>query len=162
MPSPILINVIVNGLERTASVAPRVLLSDFLREDLGLTGTHLGCEQGVCGACTVLMDGEPVRSCLILAAQAEGTSITTIEGVSPDGELTTVQQAFHDNHAMQCGFCTSGFVVSLHGMMAKTPTPKEEDVMDVLGGHLCRCTGYQNIVTAARQAAGLGVAEAHA
>jgi carbon-monoxide dehydrogenase small subunit len=136
-------------------VAPRTLLSDYLREALRLTGTHLGCAHGTCGACTVLLDGAPVRACLLFAAQADGCSVTTIEGLSPDGELTAVQQAFQDNHGMQCGFCTPGFVVSLTALLAASPRPTEDELVDTLDGHLCRCTGYQNILRAGRQAAGL-------
>jgi aerobic carbon-monoxide dehydrogenase small subunit len=153
MPAKQLIQLTVNGRLHEVAVAPRVLLADMLREELALTGTHLACEQGVCGACTILLDGRAVRSCLMLAVQANGHTITTIEGVSTDGTLTPVQQAFNDNHGMQCGFCTSGFVVSLHGLLQANPHASEAEVMDVLGGHLCRCTGYQNIIKAARQAA---------
>jgi len=136
-------------------VAPRTLLSDYLREQLRLTGTHLGCAHGTCGACTVLLDGAPVRACLLFAAQADGCAVTTIEGISPDGELTAVQQAFQDNHGMQCGFCTPGFVVSLTALLTADPHPTEDELVDTLDGHLCRCTGYQNILRAGRQAAGL-------
>jgi carbon-monoxide dehydrogenase small subunit len=153
MPAKQLIELTVNGRSHEIAVAPRVLLADLLREELALTGTHLACEQGVCGACTVLLDGQAVRSCLMLAVQANGHSVTTIEGVSADGALTPIQQAFNDNHGMQCGFCTSGFVVSLHGLLQANPDADESELMDVLAGHLCRCTGYQNIVKAARQAA---------
>jgi carbon-monoxide dehydrogenase small subunit len=130
-------------------------LSDYLREQLRLTGTHLGCAHGTCGACTVLLDGAPVRACLLFAAQADGCAVTTIEGISPDGELTAVQQAFQDNHGMQCGFCTPGFVVSLTALLTADPHPTEDELVDTLDGHLCRCTGYQNILRAGRQAAGL-------
>jgi len=136
-------------------VAPRTLLSDYLREQLRLTGTHLGCAHGTCGACTALLDGAPVRACLLFAAQADGCAVTTIEGISPDGELTAVQQAFQDNHGMQCGFCTPGFVVSLTALLTADPHPTEDELVDTLDGHLCRCTGYQNILRAGRQAAGL-------
>jgi carbon-monoxide dehydrogenase small subunit len=145
----------VNGVSHHDEVAPRTLLSDYLREQLRLTGTHLGCAHGTCGACTVLLDGAPIRACLLFAAQADGCAVTTIEGMSPDGELTPVQQAFQDNHGMQCGFCTPGFVVSLTALLAGNPRPTEDELMDTLDGHLCRCTGYQNILRAGRQAAGL-------
>ncbi|MCU1650124.1 MAG: aerobic carbon-monoxide dehydrogenase small subunit [Pseudonocardiales bacterium] len=149
------VHLVVNGVDHRAEVAPRTLLSDHLREQLRLTGTHLGCAHGTCGACTVLLDGAPVRACLLFAAQADGCAVTTIEGISPDGELTAVQQAFQDNHGMQCGFCTPGFVVSLTALLTADPHPTEDELVDTLDGHLCRCTGYQNILRAGRQAAGL-------
>jgi carbon-monoxide dehydrogenase small subunit len=149
------LSVEVNGVGHRGEVAPRTLLSDYLREALRLTGTHLGCAHGTCGACTVLLDGAPVRACLLFAAQADGCAVTTIEGISPDGELTAVQQAFQDNHGMQCGFCTPGFVVSLTALLTAAPHPTEDELVDTLDGHLCRCTGYQNILRAGRQAAGL-------
>jgi aerobic-type carbon monoxide dehydrogenase small subunit (CoxS/CutS family) len=142
----------VNGKEVQSQVPARLLLSDYLRETLNLTGTHLGCEHGICGSCTILVDGTPTRSCLTLAAQANGCTVTTIEGISPDGDLTSVQQAFNNNHAMQCGFCTSGYIISLHDLLSKNPNASDDELMDVLGGHLCRCTGYQNIIAAAREA----------
>lgn len=148
------VTVTVNGVLHEAAVPGRLLLADYLRDRLGLTGTHDGCAHGTCGACTVLVDAEAVRSCLMFAAQVDGSHITTVEGVSPDGELTPVQRAFQDNHGMQCGFCTPGIVCSLTGLLAKDPAPSEEAIIDTLNGHLCRCTGYQNIVKAARQAAG--------
>jgi len=145
----------VNGDERTATVEPRLTLADFLRERCRLTGTHLGCEHGVCGACTVLVDGRAVRSCLVFAVQADGSEVTTIEGIgSPDGELSAVQQAFRDCHGLQCGFCTPGFVVSVTAFLRDNPTPTDEDIREALGGNLCRCTGYQGIIRAVRQAAG--------
>jgi carbon-monoxide dehydrogenase small subunit len=156
-PTLIPVSVTVNGLPYEAAVPGRMLLADFLREELGLTGTHVGCGHGTCGSCTILVDGEAVRSCLQFAAQVDGCAITTVEGISPDGRLTPVQQAFQDNHGMQCGFCTPGFVCSLTGLLAKDPSPNEETIVDVLNGHLCRCTGYQNILKAARQAAGMEV-----
>jgi aerobic-type carbon monoxide dehydrogenase small subunit (CoxS/CutS family) len=146
------IDLLVNGKRHQSRVPARLLLADYLREQLNLTGTHLGCEQGICGTCTVVVDGSPARSCLMLAAQADGCTITTIEGVSLDGELTPVQQAFNNNHAMQCGFCTSGFIISLHHLLSADPNATDEEMMAVLGGHLCRCTGYQNIIAAAREA----------
>jgi carbon-monoxide dehydrogenase small subunit len=153
-PALIPISLTVNGLPVDAAVPGRMLLADFLRDELGLTGTHVGCGHGTCGSCTILVDGEAVRSCLQFAVQVDGCVITTVEGVSPDGRLTPVQQAFQDNHGMQCGFCTPGFVCSLTGLLAKDPAPSEETIVDTLNGHLCRCTGYQNILKAARQAAG--------
>lgn len=147
------VRVTVNGVAHTAAVEPRRLLSDFLREDLGLTGTHVGCEQGVCGACTVLVDGRAVRSCLMFAVQADGTSITTVEGLTPAKGLHPVQQALHEHHGLQCGFCTPGFVVSAHAFLREHPRPSEGDIREALSGNLCRCTGYQNIVRAVRQAA---------
>jgi carbon-monoxide dehydrogenase small subunit len=146
------IRLTVNGEERTAEVEPRLLLSDFLRHRLGLTGTHVGCEHGVCGACTVLIDGEPQRSCLTFAVQADGTQLTTVEGLSGDGPLGAVQQAFHETHAMQCGFCTPGFVVSISALLAETPHPSDDEVLDCVSGSLCRCTGYTSILAAVRLA----------
>lgn len=134
-----------------ARIAANRTLADYLRDDLDLTGTHVGCEHGTCGACTVLVDGEPVRSCLMLAVQMDGTSVTTVEGLSPAGELSAVQRAFNDSHAMQCGFCTPGFVVSLTALTRMDPPATEEQLVATLDGHLCRCTGYQNILKAGRQ-----------
>ena len=147
------IQVQVNGEVHDALVAPRLLLADLLREELDLTGTHLGCEHGVCGACTVLVDGRPVRACLMFAVQADGCDIQTVEGRARDTELHPVQQAFNDNHGMQCGFCTPGFLISTVALLEANPEPTEDEVLDMLGGHLCRCTGYQNIVASVRQAA---------
>ena len=144
----------VNGEEREATVEPRLTLADFLRERCHLTGTHLGCEHGVCGACTVLVDGEPVRSCLMFAVQADGVEVTTVEGLAVDGELSPVQAAFRDCHGLQCGFCTPGFVVAVTAFLAATPSPTDDEVRDALSGNLCRCTGYQGILAAVRQAAG--------
>lgn len=132
-------------------ISPCQTLADYLRDDLDLTGTHIGCEHGTCGACTVLVNGEPVRSCLMLAVQADGCSVTTVEGVSAPGELTCVQRAFNDNHAMQCGFCTPGIVVSLTALARQQPPATEEQLVATLDGHLCRCTGYQNILKAGQQ-----------
>jgi carbon-monoxide dehydrogenase small subunit len=144
----------VNGETRVATVEPRLTLADFLREQCRLTGTHLGCEHGVCGACTVLMDGAAVRSCLVFAVQADGAEITTIEGIgSPDGGLSAVQAAFRDCHALQCGFCTPGFVVSVTAFLSDHPNPTDQEIREALSGNLCRCTGYQSIVDAVRQAA---------
>ena len=147
----------VNGRDETINVEPRKLLSDALREDLDLTGTHLGCEHGVCGACTVVVDGAAVRSCLIFAVQMNGTEITTVEGLAADdGTLNPVQQAFQDCHGLQCGFCTPGFVVTLTNYLESNPEPTDDEIRDAISGNLCRCTGYQGIVNAARQAAGRG------
>ncbi|MFN3336077.1 MAG: (2Fe-2S)-binding protein [Thermomicrobium sp.] len=147
------ITVTVNGRRISAVVEPRMTLADFLREELGLTGTKLGCEHGVCGSCTVLWDGAAVRSCLVLAAQADGANITTIEGLATDGTLHPVQQAFWEAHALQCGFCTPGMVLTAVALLAENPNPSEEEIREALSGNLCRCTGYQNIVRAVQLAA---------
>jgi carbon-monoxide dehydrogenase small subunit len=145
----------VNGQRREATVEPRMTLADFLRERCRLTGTHLGCEHGVCGACTVLMDGEAVRSCLVFAVQANGTDVTTIEGIAaPDGELSPIQSAFRECHGLQCGFCTPGFVMSLTAYLRDNPQASDDGIREALSGNVCRCTGYQGILKAARQAAG--------
>jgi carbon-monoxide dehydrogenase small subunit len=138
----------VNGMPHQVACEPRKLLSDVLREDCRLTGTHVGCEHGVCGACTVQIDGKPVRSCLTFAVQAEGTQIRTIEAMSPDGRLSVLQQALHECHGLQCGFCTAGIVMTFDTYLRENPQPTEAEVRDVLSGNLCRCTGYQNIVRA--------------
>jgi carbon-monoxide dehydrogenase small subunit len=143
----------VNGERYRAVVEPRKTLADFLREDCALTGTHLGCEHGVCGACTVLIDGDAVRSCLMFAVQAEGAEVTTVEGIAPPGELGPVQEAFREEHGLQCGFCTPGFVMSLHAYLAEHPQPNRDEIREALSGNLCRCTGYQGIVRAAERAA---------
>ncbi len=144
----------VNGVRRRASVPPRLTLADYLRERCGLTGTHLGCEHGVCGACSVLLDGDAVRSCLVFAVQADGSEVTTIEGIAgPDGELSNVQAAFRDEHGLQCGFCTPGFVVSVTAFLRDNPDPTDEEIRVGLSGNLCRCTGYQGIIKAVRTAA---------
>jgi carbon-monoxide dehydrogenase small subunit len=144
----------VNGRVREADVEPRTLLSDFLRHDVGLTGTHVGCEHGVCGACTVQVDGEPVRSCLMLAVQARGRSVLTVEGLAgAGGELHPLQQAFHEHHALQCGFCTPGMLMAAEALLRGNPEPSEREVREGLAGHLCRCTGYEGIVAAVRAAA---------
>jgi carbon-monoxide dehydrogenase small subunit len=151
------VQVTVNGASRAATVEPRLTLADFLRERCQLTGTHLGCEHGVCGACTVLLDGAAVRACLVFAVQADGCEVTTIEGIAADdGELSSVQQAFRDCHGLQCGFCTPGFVLSVTAFLRDNPHPTDEQVRDGLSGNLCRCTGYQGILAAVRQAAGAG------
>jgi aerobic carbon-monoxide dehydrogenase small subunit len=145
----------VNGTDRSATVEPRLTLADFLRDRCHLTGTHLGCEHGVCGACTVLLDGEAVRSCLVFAVQADGAEVTTIEGIaSPDGELSPVQAAFRDHHGLQCGFCTPGFVLSATAFLRDNPDPSDDEIRTGLSGNLCRCTGYQGILVAIRAAAG--------
>ena len=144
----------VNGQDRRVLVEPRKTLADTLRENCGLTGTHLGCEHGVCGACTVLLDGAAVRSCLLFAVQAEGAEVTTIEGLSPsDGSLSPVQEAFRQCHGLQCGFCTPGFVVSATAFLREHPHPTEVELREGLSGNLCRCTGYQGILAAVRLAA---------
>ncbi|MEU0372261.1 (2Fe-2S)-binding protein [Streptomyces sp. NPDC006283] len=147
------IDVTVNGRAVAAEVESRLLLSDFLRDRLGLTGTHVGCEHGVCGACTVLVDGEPVRTCLTLAVQCEGADIRTVEGLAPgDTPLTPVQRAFHECHGMQCGFCTPGFLMTTTALTERPERPDGDQVADALAGHLCRCTGYRNIRRAVGQA----------
>jgi aerobic carbon-monoxide dehydrogenase small subunit len=141
----------VNGEEHGAQVEPRMLLSDFLRHRLSLTGTHVGCEHGVCGACTVLVDGQPVRSCLMFAVQADGATVATVEGLAgAEAKLHPVQQAFHEAHGMQCGFCTPGFVMSVVALLERDPEASDEELMDALSGNLCRCTGYANIIEAAK------------
>jgi aerobic carbon-monoxide dehydrogenase small subunit len=148
------IEVRVNGAERRAAVEPRLTLADFLRDRCHLTGTHLGCEHGVCGACTVLLDGEAVRSCLVFAVQADGAEVTTIEGIAVDGELSPVQAAFRDQHGLQCGFCPPGFVLSATAFLRDNPDPTDDEIRTGLSGNLCRCTGYQGILAAIRAAAG--------
>jgi aerobic carbon-monoxide dehydrogenase small subunit len=148
------VTVIVNGRHASAAVPARRLLSDLLRHDLRLTGTHVGCEHGVCGACTVLLDGEPVRSCLTFAVSVDGHEITTIEGLAADdGTLHPVQAAFHELHGLQCGFCTPGFVMSICGFLAERPHPAEDEIREGVAGNLCRCTGYANIIRAVARAA---------
>lgn len=158
--SPIAIQLRVNGIEQEATVPPRLLLSDFLRHELGLTGTHVGCEHGVCGACTVLLDGAAVRSCLMFAVQADGAEVRTVESLTrPDGSLSTIPAAFRDEHGLQCGFCTPGIMMSLAALetdAARSGPVGREAVVDSLAGHLCRCTGYRNIVRAADRALGDG------
>jgi carbon-monoxide dehydrogenase small subunit len=148
------VTVTVNGEERTAVVEPRKTLADFLRQDCALTGTHLGCEQGACGACSVMLDGQAVRSCLVFAVQAEGREITTIEGLTgSDGKLTAVQEAFRAEHGLQCGFCTPGFVVSATAFLDENPDPSDEEIQEAMSGNLCRCTGYQGILKAVKRVA---------
>jgi carbon-monoxide dehydrogenase small subunit len=153
-PPSIAVRVRVNGRERAETVPPRLLLCDFLRARLRLTGTHVGCEHGVCGACTVLLDGEPVRSCLLMAVQVDGREITTVEGLAPDAEhLHPVQQAFHEEHGLQCGFCTPGVIMSAVNLLNVNPKPTEREIREGIAGNFCRCTGYQHIVNAIQHAA---------
>ena len=153
MGEPVRIALRINGEECTASVEPRESLADCLREHLGLTGTHLGCEHGVCGACTVVVNGHTARACLLLAVEADGSEVTTVEGVAAGDVLHPVQQAFMEEHALQCGFCTPGFVVTLYQLFREQPNADEAEIREHLGGNLCRCTGYQNILAAAVKAA---------
>jgi carbon-monoxide dehydrogenase small subunit len=146
----------VNGVVHELAVPARRLLSDALRHDLGLTGTHVGCEHGVCGACTVLVDGRPMRSCLMFAVSAQDSEITTVEGLAePDGSLGPVQRAFAESHGLQCGFCTPGFLTTITAGLRENPTPTHEEAREMIAGNLCRCTGYQNIVKAVERAAEL-------
>jgi carbon-monoxide dehydrogenase small subunit len=145
--------VTVNGTRYERSVEPRLLLSDFLRRDLGLTGTHVGCEHGVCGACTVLLDGQPVRSCLMFAVQASGHEVTTVEGLGTPENLHPLQHAFWESHAAQCGYCTPGFLMTLVPFLQDHPDPTEQEIREAISGNLCRCTGYQHIVDAVKLAA---------
>jgi carbon-monoxide dehydrogenase small subunit len=147
------ITLTINGRAHAISVEPRRTLADAIREDCGQTGTHIGCEHGVCGACTVIVDGAPMRSCLMFAAQADGKTIRTVEGLAEGDTLHPMQQAFMDNHALQCGFCTPGFLMLAVGVLEREPDISDDDLMDVLSSNLCRCTGYQNIIKAVRAAA---------
>ena len=148
------IRVTINGRPAEGEAEPRKLLADFIREDLGLTGTHLGCEHGVCGACTILLDGEPVRSCLLFAVQADGHDLLTVEGLAPGPDLLhPIQEAFWECHGLQCGFCTPGFLLTIKVYLEENPAPTEREVREALSGNLCRCTGYQNIVKATLRAA---------
>ena len=146
--------VTVNGTVYEREVEPRLLLSDFIRHDLGLTGTHVGCEHGVCGACTILFDGQPVRSCLIFAIQADGHELATVEGLGTINDLHPLQEAFWETHGLQCGFCTPGFLMTLVPFLEENPQPTDEEIRTILSGNLCRCTGYQHIEDAVRLAAG--------
>ncbi|HVB13159.1 MAG TPA: (2Fe-2S)-binding protein [Candidatus Dormibacteraeota bacterium] len=150
----------VNGEPRQGTVEARRTLADFLREELALTGTHLGCEHGVCGACTVLVDGEPARSCLMLAVQSRGCEVLTIEGLAPEGELSPLQQAMWDNHSFQCGFCTPGFLMQITALLEESPNPTESEVREALSGNICRCTGYESIVKGVMAAIGSSGSEA--
>jgi carbon-monoxide dehydrogenase small subunit len=143
----------INGHEHAVRVEPRRTLADAIREDCGQTGTHIGCEHGICGACTVLVDDEPVRSCLMFAVQADGRTIRTVEGLADGGTLHPMQQAFMDHHGLQCGFCTPGFLMLAVGVLEREPDISDEDLLDVLSSNLCRCTGYQNIIKAVRAGA---------
>jgi carbon-monoxide dehydrogenase small subunit len=147
------VRVNVNGKSHARFVEPRMTLADFLRHELGLTGTHLGCEHGVCGACTVLVDGHSARACLMFAVQTSGREITTVEGLAPEGKLNALQQSFVDNHGLQCGFCTPGMLLTLTELLRDNPDPSEQDVREAITGNLCRCTGYAGIVAAALDAA---------
>jgi aerobic-type carbon monoxide dehydrogenase small subunit (CoxS/CutS family) len=149
----IAVETLVNGRRYREDVEPRLLLSDFVRHRLGLTGTHVGCEHGVCGACTVKVDGIAVRSCLMLAVQADGAEIVTVEGLAGTGELTPLQAAFHRHHALQCGFCTPGILLAAVDLLSRNPTPSREEIVDMLSGQLCRCTGYTPIVDAIAEVA---------
>jgi aerobic carbon-monoxide dehydrogenase small subunit len=148
------VSVTVNGVAREAEVEPRTLLVYFLREALGLTGTNVGCDTSSCGSCTVLLDGESVKSCTLLAVQAEGREVTTIEGIAADGQMHPIQDAFHRNHGLQCGYCTPGMIMAAASFLQENPTPTDEQVRESLEGNLCRCTGYQNIVKSILDAAG--------
>jgi carbon-monoxide dehydrogenase small subunit len=153
MSAPVAISLTVNGIRYEREAEPRLLLSDLIRQDLGLTGTHVGCEHGVCGACTVLFDGDPVRSCIMLAVQADGHDLQTVEALAgPAGELNPLQNAFRDAHGLQCGFCTPGFLMTLTAFLRDNPTPTDADIRDALSSNLCRCTGYQHIYEAAKRA----------
>jgi carbon-monoxide dehydrogenase small subunit len=147
------VRVRVNGQEHERTVEPRKSLADFLREDLDLTGTHVGCEHGVCGACTVLLDGQPVRSCLLLAVQADGAALTTVEGLADGDRLHPIQQAFWDHHGLQCGFCTPGILLTAKALLEENPHPTDAEIREAISGNLCRCTGYHFIVEAIRAAA---------
>lgn len=143
----------VNGVSRSGLVEPRKLLVDFLRDDLGLTGTNIGCEHGICGACTILFNGEAVRSCLMFAVQADGAELTTVEGLASRGSLHPLQEAFREHHALQCGYCTPGMLMMAYDLLQTNPSPSEEEIRDALSAVLCRCTGYQGIVEAVKAAA---------
>ena len=155
------VSVTVNGVAHEQDVEPRLLLSDFLRQNLGLTGTHVGCEHGVCGACTILFDGEPARSCIMLAVQANGHRLQTVEGLTPaGGGLHPIQAAFKEAHALQCGFCTPGILMTLSAYLRDNPKPTEPEIRDALSANLCRCTGYQHIVEAVSELVGRGFSRA--
>lgn len=156
MAEPLPIEVVVNGVHRSASAEPRRTLADFLRDDLDVTGTHVACEHGVCGACTVLVNDEPVRSCLMFAVQARGKQVRTIEGLANDGTLNPLQEALWNSHSFQCGFCTPGFMMQITALLEENPTPSEPEIREALSGNICRCTGYQSIVEGVLRAAGKG------
>ena len=150
----------VNGVERAARVPARLTLVDWLRDELRLTGTHVGCEHGICGACSIMLDGEPVRSCLMYAVQADGNRVTTVEGLAqPDGSLSVLQDSFCQLHGLQCGYCTPGMLIAAQGLLDTTPHPTDEQIREAIGGNLCRCTGYQQIVDAVKHAAARLAAE---
>jgi carbon-monoxide dehydrogenase small subunit len=153
-------HVTVNGVQYEAEVEPRLLLADFLRHHLRLTGTHIGCEHGVCGACTVLVNGQSVRSCLLFTPQVNGAEITTVEGLASQGQLSPLQEAFREHHALQCGFCTPGMLMTAYELLQHSPRPTEAEIRQALSGNLCRCTGYQNIVQAIRAASASAVESA--
>jgi carbon-monoxide dehydrogenase small subunit len=153
MPKARKIELTVNGVAHEGIVEPRLTLADFLRGELGLVGTHVGCEHGVCGACTVLLDGKTVRACLMLAVQADGARLMTVEGLDEDGRLHPIQEAFLEEHGLQCGFCTPGFLLTVYELLQDSPEPSEDEIMDALGGQICRCTGYQPILAAVKLAA---------
>jgi carbon-monoxide dehydrogenase small subunit len=146
------VSIQVNGVARKADVEPRVLLVHFLREVLGLTGTHIGCETSLCGACTVLLDGRAVKSCTVLAVQADGAAVTTVEGLAQGGELDPLQQGFWEEHGLQCGYCTPGMILCAHDLLDRVAEPSSAEIREALGGNICRCTGYQNIVAAVKNA----------
>ena len=153
MPDKVIVRLTVNGQSHEGRCEPRKLLVDFIREDLGLTGTHVGCEHGICGACTILFDGQAARSCLMLAVQADGATIVTVEGLMRDGKLHPLQQAFHEHHALQCGFCTPGMLMTALDLLRVRPDPTEAEIREGISAVLCRCTGYQGIVNAVKAAA---------
>ncbi len=153
MSEPVAVSLRVNGVEHQLEVEPRVLLVHALRDRLGLTGTHVGCDTSNCGACTVHLDGKPVKSCTVLAVQADGAEVTTIEGMAKDGELHPIQEAFWNDHGLQCGYCTPGMIMAAAGLLAENPSPTEDEVRHALEGNLCRCTGYHNIVRSVLDAA---------
>jgi aerobic-type carbon monoxide dehydrogenase small subunit (CoxS/CutS family) len=153
MPEKVTVRLTVNGKAYERQVEPRYLLADFLRHEIGLKGTHIGCEHGVCGACTVMIDGRTARSCLHFAVAVEGCEIATVEGLAGDGALTPIQQAFHENHALQCGYCTPGFLMTTTEFLQRNPAPSTEEIRQALTNNICRCTGYANIVKAVGAAA---------
>ncbi len=153
MPTRRQIRLTVNGKPYEALVEPRTTLVDLLRGELALTGTHVGCEHGVCGACTILWNGKAVRSCIMLAVQADGADLMTVEGLAQEGQLHPIQQAFMEEHGLQCGFCTPGFLISVYELLGRKPNPSDDEIKETLGGHICRCTGYQPIMKAVRLAA---------